>query len=497
MNRASVASLRLLLLGIVLLALAPLLVLTLVTASHNREKEARDFERHVLQFAEIVSLQEREMMERGRSLLLSMSEAAEIRAMARTGETPPRAEAIRRADEYLGRQLRLHPEYLNLGFADMTGRIWCSALPLPNVVNITDREYFQRAVREKGFGVGVYQVGRITGKPSINLGHAVLDASGNVAGVIFLASDLRITDQISGQRHLPLSDAVVVTMLDRNGIILARQPDEASAVGTRAPEFSLIEEGLTQGQGIVYSTDSTGTRNLHVFSRVSGGVRSGDAYVLLTFPEEEAFREINAELRRYLLALAVVAAVAILLGYLAIVAVVLRPARSLLRATDRLTAGDLSARAGPPYGGGEVGTLSGAFDRMASALQERQEERDRAEAALRVSEANYRSLVDEAPYGIVRADAAGQLLGGEPCRGEDVRVRLGGGTEASQYQGPVLRPGGTRGASEESAEAEAPHRAVRLQVHAEGRRHHQDPSRRAVGHGRFREAAVHRRRGRG
>lgn len=415
MNRASVASLRLLLLGILLLTLAPLFVLTILTASRDRVEAGRDFEHHVLQFAEIVSLQEREMMERGRSLLLSMSEAAEIRAMVGAAPSAPRPEDVRRADEYLARQLRLHPEYLNLGFADTTGRVWCSALPLPDVVNVSDREYFQRAIAEKGFGVGVYQVGRITGKPAINLGHAVLDSRGDVAGVVFLASDLRITDQISEQMHLPLPGSVVVTILDRNGIVLARHPGEGLPVGMRAPEISLVEDGLPQGHGIAYGADSTGTRFLHVFSRVSGGVRSGDAYVLLTFPEADAYREINAKQHRYLLALVAVAVGAILLGYLAIVAVVLRPARSLVRATARLAAGDLAARAGPPYGGGEVGALSSAFDRMAVALQERQEERDRAEAALRVSEENYRSLVNEAPYGIVRADADGRLLEVNPA----------------------------------------------------------------------------------
>jgi PAS domain S-box-containing protein len=414
-NRASVASLRLLLLGILLLTLAPLFVLTILTASRDRVEAGRDFELHAVQFAEIVSLQEREMMERGRSLLLSMSDAAEIRALA-GGERPaPGTDDARIADEYLARQLRLHPEYLNIGFADTTGRVWCSAIPLPGIVMISDREYFRRAVAGKGFSVGVYQVGRITGKPSINLGHAVLDSRGDVAGVVFLASDLRITDQISGQMHVSLPEAVAVTILDRNGTVLARHAGDSREIGTRAPEIALIKEGLPQGHGIVHGADSTGTHYLHVFSRVSGGVRSGDAYVLLTFLEEDAYREINAKQHRYLVTLVAVAAAAILLGYLAIVAIVIRPARALLRATARLSTGDLSARAGPPYGGGEVGALSIAFDRMAEALQQRQEERDRAEAALRVSEANYRSLVNEAPYGIVRADADGRLLEVNPA----------------------------------------------------------------------------------
>jgi diguanylate cyclase (GGDEF)-like protein len=51
----------------------------------------------------------------------------------------------------------------------------------------------------------------------------------------------------------------------------------------------------------------------------------------------------------------------------------LRNVRALLRAADRMRAGDLNARTGVRYGGEELSQLAQAFDDMAGALQQREQ----------------------------------------------------------------------------------------------------------------------------
>jgi signal transduction histidine kinase len=58
---------------------------------------------------------------------------------------------------------------------------------------------------------------------------------------------------------------------------------------------------------------------------------------------------------------------------------ILRKLRSLLSATQRLRDGDLSARTGLAYGTGELSQLARAFDLMASVLEQREDERKRAQ----------------------------------------------------------------------------------------------------------------------
>jgi signal transduction histidine kinase len=61
---------------------------------------------------------------------------------------------------------------------------------------------------------------------------------------------------------------------------------------------------------------------------------------------------------------------------------VFRQVKSLAQATRRLAAGDLTARSGLPYGRDELGQLGRSFDDMATALQERQAQAERAEEDL-------------------------------------------------------------------------------------------------------------------
>jgi len=61
---------------------------------------------------------------------------------------------------------------------------------------------------------------------------------------------------------------------------------------------------------------------------------------------------------------------------------VLRRVKSLVEATCRLAAGDLTARSGLPYGRDELGQLGRSFDDMATALELRQARAERAEAEL-------------------------------------------------------------------------------------------------------------------
>ena len=58
---------------------------------------------------------------------------------------------------------------------------------------------------------------------------------------------------------------------------------------------------------------------------------------------------------------------------------ILRQVRALMRAVQRLAAGDLEARSGLKEAEGEISLLAQKFDAMAAALQQRQKERDEAE----------------------------------------------------------------------------------------------------------------------
>src|SRR5688572_23625256 len=74
---------------------------------------------------------------------------------------------------------------------------------------------------------------------------------------------------------------------------------------------------------------------------------------------------------------------------------VLRRVRSLVDATQKLKSGNLSARTGVTEGAGELHYLARAFDDMADSLQQRIAERERAEAQLRIANAELKAFNEE------------------------------------------------------------------------------------------------------
>ena len=83
-------------------------------------------------------------------------------------------------------------------------------------------------------------------------------------------------------------------------------------------------------------------------------------------------------LPRHVLGVILVVLIAIVAAWLGGELLIFGKIKSLLRVTQRLAGGDLSARTGIPYDEGELSELARSFDQMAAALKQREEERLRA-----------------------------------------------------------------------------------------------------------------------
>ncbi|MBI2322044.1 MAG: PAS domain S-box protein [Chloroflexi bacterium] len=123
-------------------------------------------------------------------------------------------------------------------------------------------------------------------------------------------------------------------------------------------------------------------------------------------PREAVFAGIERAFARNAAALGVVGLLALLAAWFGGDLFVLRRVRALVRATKRLAGGDLRVRTGPPYGAGEIGDLSRAFDAMADALQRLLGEHQRAEAALLAAQEELEQRVRERTADLARANEA-------------------------------------------------------------------------------------------
>ncbi len=103
--------------------------------------------------------------------------------------------------------------------------------------------------------------------------------------------------------------------------------------------------------------------------------------------------QVEALLVRNLLGLGVVGLIVLAAAWWVANKFVMQPVDALVRATERLRGGDLSARSGLPRSSSELSRLAEAFDEMANSLQTRSTQ-------VREAEAKYRALVEQSLAGV-------------------------------------------------------------------------------------------------
>lgn len=138
--------------------------------------------------------------------------------------------------------------YTAFGAAHADGVLFCLSVPNARPVNVADRAYFQRAIRFRGLGIGDYQVGRVSGKESVNLAHPLFDPAHRPHGIVLAGIDLDWLNDRLERRFKDLGAEVVV--VDSKGTVLARTPKAAGAVGKPATDRRLVHAaGNPKGKG--------------------------------------------------------------------------------------------------------------------------------------------------------------------------------------------------------------------------------------------------------
>jgi len=282
------------------------------------------------------------------------------------GQKPKPCSAI------LANLLKTHLEYVNLGVADRSGKIICSALPMEKEVSIADRPYFQTVLKTGRFEVGAYQVGRISAKVSIGVGYPVSDARGNIAGVIFAALDLNWLQNLLKEGARGLFDPQAnITVIDRDGSVLALWPERVQWVGLHRPEVEIIQTVLTQGKGTIAAYGLDGVQKLYAFSPLDRSRQVG--FIYAGIPLNILYTKMNRDLARNLIFLGLGITLALAAAWFSCSQLALSRITPLINAARRILAGDLSARTGLAYGKGEIDHLARGFDEMARELQRRAE----------------------------------------------------------------------------------------------------------------------------
>ena len=374
-------SLRVRLLLLVLVAVIPAWGVIAYTASEQRRIAIAEIQRNVLRLVEFNAREEEQVLQGTRQILIALANF-----VRKTNENPSECSA------FCADLLKQFRRYANIGAVKSNGNVFCSAFPLNKPTNAASQSWFRRAVESGDFTVGDYHVGRITGKPVLVLSYPFHVVADEPPMVVFAALDLKWLNQHIFEIESQLPEGFTITQMDENAVILARQPNAEQWLGQSMIENPIFSDILSQKKGVIEARGDEDMPYIYAFAPLHSSLRQRPVYMILGIPQHMAFADSNRIFRRNLTLLGIVALVALLAAWFGSDLFIMRQVKAMAQASRRLAAGEMGARTGLGYGGGELGQLAKSFDEMATALEQHQAERRQAEMELKRSQELFRNL---------------------------------------------------------------------------------------------------------
>ncbi|MDP3537643.1 MAG: response regulator [Azonexus sp.] len=270
------------------------------------------------------------------------------------------------------RMISTFEDYSNLGAARPNGEVFCSAVPFKNTVDVSERQWFQDALKSDGLTKGQFLIGKISGKPGIIFGYPMRDSSGSLRAVLFAASNIEWFDRLTSNYHLPQGWTSV--LFTAEGIPLSRYPDpeqwrdKVLSEGSRAKFLAAIREHKNK----VVMDGLDGVSRLFVLSPVK--IANEQLIVAVAAPFEATLAPVEREFWTRMIWLLALVLASALLSRFYLYRLIERWVAELSQASADVARGDLSARISTRDVPREFSVLNARFNEMATALGVRETE---------------------------------------------------------------------------------------------------------------------------
>jgi signal transduction histidine kinase/HAMP domain-containing protein len=354
------ANLRSRLILLILLAVVPAFGLILDSDTRHRELTARQVKQSALVAARVIAAEQDRVLENAHQFLVTLARVPQIR------------DNDKRSCRKILAAL-LEPRYADLVVADRRGNPLCTALPAGNSLASSKGMHHSRSLESYDFFVGNLRYHPGSRKTLLDVSYPVSEQPGVVRAVVSAALDMSWINHVAVDSHL--YPGVTFTLVSSAGTVLLRYPDgsdwRGKSIFSKATEQSIASRNTEK---TFEATGLDGVRRLFAFSRLKSPVGGQTVYAAIDLPAEVAFANTKEILIENLIALGVLSAIILSLAWFGTDVVVLRRIRDIIAATNKVAAGNLSARTTMAYENSELGHMARAFDNLAHALEKRESE---------------------------------------------------------------------------------------------------------------------------
>ncbi len=270
--------------------------------------------------------------------------------------------------DFLADVLKEHPQYTGILTIRPDGSLHCDSLRTGRVLQLSDREYFRKALTSKGPVVDLV-VGRLTGKGVLQIAYPVRAADGSLRFILLASLDMDAYGR-GIAAALPYTRMHLQVWNHDGSIVMDHPGPKSSKLGTTPDQQRFV---LSPSAGGSATLEQDGQALIWAKASLPR-FRDTGLRLALNVPEADLHERIDGQFKRTLTGLVMLAALifvgAAVLGEVAI----RRQAMRLMQAISRLDEGDYGTPIGEPYPRGELGQVMQSLDRMAGSLEQQRRE---------------------------------------------------------------------------------------------------------------------------
>lgn len=428
---------------LVLLALLPVFGLLAYSASQSRKAAFQAAESSLQSRVLLVAAHQQRLVEMVDELLKGIASAPYFK------DSVPHL-----CGQHLKNLAAGRPEFNNIGVVGLDGKLVCDLFGQDGTVQYGDRPYFRQVLAGQPFTVGQVRIGRGSGLPGIPFAMPLHNDAGQLSGVAVAVVGLRGLSMPLGT--VPTLQGARLTVLDSSGTVVAVQPPEPSLLGKPHPDAAVQQAIKKRLQGVMNAGDAQAAQQIYAFAPVPGGGADG-FFVAISLPHELVAAHSRDAFGIELMALLAMMVFGMACAWWMGNALIVNPARALLKGADEVAKGKLEARVKVGSSqAGELGEIARSFNRMAESLQTQRKELDAALHQADEARILKDLILNSMNEGVVAVDAEGQfvlfnaaarnLYAGAPCNGasfdswcRDHELRTLDGTVCPSSERPLVQ----------------------------------------------------------